>query len=88
VAPPALGYEYHPEIVAILTVDGTPSLQGLPTVSRATNTLVVIVIVVSGTAEEQTWRIEAGPADPLDLGQVAPADYNVVSNNKHWAKVG
>jgi hypothetical protein len=82
-----LGYDYHSEVVAILTVAGTPSLQGLATVTRSISSLVVIVINVSGSPQEQTWRLDAGPADPLDPGQVGPSDYNTVSNNKHWRKV-
>ncbi len=80
---------YHSEIVAILTADGTPSLQGLATVSLAiTCTLITIVIVVDGSPESQQWRLDAGPADTNDAGQLAPADYSLTSNNKHWTKVG
>jgi len=80
---------YHPEIVSILTVDGTPSLEGLATAPRAiTCTQITITIIVSGSPEAQIWRLDSGAADPLDGGQVAPADYDLVSNNKHWLKVG
>jgi hypothetical protein len=80
---------YHDEIVAIKTVDGTPSLQGLNTTTRAiTCTLITIVIIVDGSPESQQWRLDAGPADSMDAGQLAPSDYSLVYNNKHWLKVG
>ena len=80
---------YHSEIVAILTADGTPSLEELDTTSRRiTCTLISIVIVVSGSPEVQQWRLDSGAADGGDDGQVAPADYDATSNNKHWVKVG
>ena len=79
---------YHPEIVAIKTVDGMPSLQGLDTVHRATGcTLVTIVIVVSGSPEEQAWRLDVGTANISDPGQQAPADFDS-GNPKFWNKVG
>ena len=75
--------------VAILTADGTPSLEGLNTTSRAiTCTLIRIAIDVSGSPESQTWRLDAGAADSGDPGQVAPADYDATTNSKHWVKVG
>jgi hypothetical protein len=88
VAVSTLGYEYHPEIVARLTVEGVPSLQGLPTLGRAINTMAVIVITTGGSSQEQTWRLVAGASDPLDPGHVGPADYNLATNNKHWERVG
>lgn len=80
---------YHDEIVAILTIGGTPSLEGLSTAARAiTCTLITIAIEVDGAPEAQQWRLDAGPADVGDPGQVAPADYNLTTNNKRWVKVG
>ena len=80
---------YHDEIVAILTADGTPSLEGLNTTSRAiTCTLIRVVVVVGASPESQTWRLDAGAADSGDGGQVAPADYDATTNSKHWVKVG
>lgn len=80
---------YHSEIVSILTAGGTPSLEGLSTTNRAiTCTLISIVIIVSDSPEVQQWRLDAGPADTGDPGQVAPSDYDLVTNNKKWLKVG
>jgi hypothetical protein len=80
---------YHPEIVAILTADGTPSLEGLTTATRAiTCTQITITILVGDTPEAQIWRLDSGAADPDDGGQVAPSDYDLTTNNKHWLKVG
>ncbi len=80
---------FHYEIVAILTADGTPSLEGLNTTSRAiTCTLIRIVIEVDGSDEAQSWQLDAGPADPDDPGDVEPADYDATNNDKHWTKVG
>lgn len=80
---------YHSEIVAILTVDGTPSLQEIATTSLpVTITLVDIVITVEGSPELQTWRLDSGAANVLDSGQIAPADYNASTNSKHWTRVG
>lgn len=89
--PPAVGCDtsYHSEIVAVFSVDGTPSLEGLATTTRnVTCTLINIVIVVEGTLELQSWRLDTGPADLLNPGELVPADYNAVSNDKHWTKVG
>jgi hypothetical protein len=36
----------------------------------------------------QTWQLVEGPADPTDPnGQVAPLDYDSVTNIKHWYRV-
>lgn len=86
---PGCDSSFHYEIVAILTADGTPSLEGLNTTSRAiTCTLIRIVIEVDDSDEAQSWRLEAGPADVDDAGQVAPSDYDATTNDKHWQKVG
>ncbi len=80
---------YHDEIVAILTADGTPSLQQLPTFNLAiTCTLITIVIVVDGEPESQQHRLDPFAANPADRGQTVPDDYSSVSNDKHWTKVG
>lgn len=87
--PASIGDRYHPEIVAVLTVDGTPSLQGLETTERPVDeTLVDFVIVTAGTPELQTWRLDSGPATPLDTTEVTPFDYNATTNDKHWKFVG
>jgi len=36
----------------------------------------------------QEWELASGAADATDPGQVAPADFNVASNNKRWVKTG
>jgi hypothetical protein len=74
---------YRAEIVALLTVDGTPSLQAFPSLSYPVGTLIKITI---GT-EEQSHRIDPGPKDVSDPNQTSPDDYNVVTNNKHYQKV-
>jgi len=80
---------FHSEIVALLTADGTPSLEGLNTTSRAiTCTQITITIIVDDSPEVQVWQLQAGPADVDDAGQIAPADYNLATNNKKWVKVG
>jgi hypothetical protein len=79
---------YHPEITAILTADGTPSLEGLATTTRRTTcTLIQIAVTVDAAAEAQSWRLDAGTADPDDEGQVQPEDFDA-DNPKFWQKVG
>lgn len=78
--------EYHPEIFALLTVDGIPSLEGLPTNNIFTvKSLVEIVIAVDGSYEDQMWQFRPGAAS--GDGQVAPLDYDPVDNNYHWEQV-
>jgi hypothetical protein len=80
---------YHSEIVSLKNAGGTPSLEGQATASlSATCTLIQIVIIVGGSPQVQSWRLDSGAANPLDGGQVAPLDYNATTNNKHWTKVG
>ena len=82
-------WQYRPEIAFLLTADGTPALDGLTTAGYfAVESLVEIVIEVSGSLERQTWQLLIGAADIGDLGQVAPLDYNATTNNVHWEKVG
>lgn len=77
---------YHDEIVAILTADGIPSLEGLNTTSRAVDcTLIRIVIDVGGSDEAQTWVLRQGTAS--EDGQIQPTDYDP-TNTKFWEKVG
>jgi hypothetical protein len=73
---------YQADIVS-LTGPAQPSLQAFPSLSYPIDTLIKITI----DAQEQSWRIDPGPKDAADPGQISPDDYNVVSNNKHYTKV-
>jgi hypothetical protein len=84
--PPALGWEYHPEIISLTGPE--PSLQGLDAAGRAVASLVKIVLTPGGSPQEQEYQLRGGAADPADPGHVAPHDYNLATNNKHWARVG
>lgn len=82
-APPAAATMiYRPEIVS-LTGPAQPSLQAFPSTSFPIDTLIKITI----DTQEQSWRIDPGPKDIADPGQISPADYNAVSNDKHYTKV-
>lgn len=86
--PPMSGvrWEYHNEIVALLTSDATPALDGLVTADTyAVGTVIEIIIPVEGSLERQTWILQAGAA--AGDGQVAPLDYNSSTNDCHWLKV-
>jgi hypothetical protein len=83
---PSLNWEYHPEITAI-TGTGSDKLVSIPTVAKAVNTMVEIVISVGGTPQRQTWRLRSGAAAGGDAGQAAPLDYDPTTNNKHWERV-
>jgi hypothetical protein len=66
-----------------LTVDGVPSLQAYPSADLPVDTLIIITIA----AAQQSWRVDPGAKDLLDPGQISPADWNVVTNNKHYTRV-
>lgn len=74
------GMIYLPEIVSLVSPE--PSLQSYPTRNLAIDTLAVITIA----DEEQSWRLDPGPAS-AGPDQLSPADYDVVTNNKHWTLV-
>jgi hypothetical protein len=78
--PTTPGLIYLPEIVSLTGPE--PSLKTYPTSNLAIDTLAIITI---GT-DEQSWRLDPGPATG-GSGQLSPADYNVVTNNKHWTLV-
>jgi hypothetical protein len=83
-------WEYHPEITGLLGAIDTSTLQGLRTAGiYALNSLVEIAIVVGGGGPVQamTFKFMAGAAAVGDPGEVAPADYNAISNNFHWEKI-
>jgi hypothetical protein len=82
-----VGWEYRTEIVS-LRGPTEPSLAGLPTTSRTVGSLVQIILTVAGGEREaSSWELRGGVADPADPGDVAPLDYNLATNNKHWVKV-
>jgi hypothetical protein len=79
--------EYAMEVVSL---DGPaePSLISLNTTARALRSLVKVVIDVGGSPQEQDWRLDPGTADATDPGEKQPLDWNLVTNNKKWIKVG
>jgi hypothetical protein len=83
ILPPQSSMIYRPEIDFLLTVDGVPSLQAYPSADLPVDTLIIITIA----AAQQSWRVDPGAKDLLDPGQISPADYNVVTNNKHYTRV-
>jgi hypothetical protein len=85
---PQLDWEYHPEVNSISSGTGNDRLVSIPTISKAVNAMVEIVISVGGTPQRQTWRLRPGAASGSDPGQAAPLDYDAVTNNKHWERVG
>ena len=90
ISPPAGGpppatvvWQWHPEIVALRTASGSPALDGVTTASLLPGSKYELSI--GGVGQE--WELLSGTADPLDLGQVAPLDYNATTNMKYWNKV-
>jgi hypothetical protein len=89
-APTTVAWQYHPEINFLRTVEGTPALAELVTAGKlGPGSKVEIVIAPSPgvTKQAQEYQLKAGAADPLDPGQVVPADYNMATNNVHWERV-
>src|SRR5437870_2376254 len=88
--PPPVGarvrWEYHPEIVALLTVDGEPSLEQLRTANYfLVGSRVELNITVDGAEEAQDWVLHTG--DVSGESDVVPDDYNDATNHVHWLKV-
>lgn len=79
--------EYHDEIVAILTADGIPSLEGLATADIYLAGSLVEIVIGEDTQTTMTFKLYEGPADDEDTGQVTPEDYDPDTNDVHWAKV-
>jgi hypothetical protein len=84
----ALGatFQYMPWIVSLTGPE--PSLAGVPTNGLLETSAVLIIIVVGGSRQDQTYQLRHGAADPADPGHVAPQDYSPTTNNKHWERTG
>lgn len=82
VPPQTPGMIYIPEIVSLIG-PALPSLQGTAATPFPIDTLIKITI----DTQEQSWRVDPGPKDVDDPGQISPVDYDMVSNNKHYTKV-
>lgn len=77
------GALYEATIVALR--DDPNSLEAFSSATYVTGTGLLIVIDLSAS----TWQLVTGPADEDNPdGEVQPLDYNVGTNNRHWAKVG
>ena len=76
-------WQWHPEIVYLRTAVGTPALDGVGTIALLVGSKYELNI--GGVGQE--WELLSGTADPTDLGQVAPLDYNATTNMKFWNKV-
>jgi len=85
--PPKTVYEYFDGVISLIGPD-EPSLASIATVSRDINSIGKVVIDVGGSRQEQEYQLRPGQADPADPGQVAPNDWNLATNNKHWERVG
>lgn len=84
---PLVTKEYLETIVSLTGPE--PSLKNaVSTISKGLNYLVEIVITVNTQQQDQTWKLVAGAYDSGDPGQVQPFDYDPVTNNKHWIRVG
>jgi hypothetical protein len=79
---------FHPEIVSLSTTQ--PALSSLATSGMVIGSVVEIVIPVapSNTMVDQKWQLTAGTANPADAGNVAPADFDAISNTVFWGRVG
>jgi hypothetical protein len=71
------------QLTGNLIVGGVPqSLDAVPTVG-VFNANSLLIARIAGTSQ---FTFDAGAADVTDPGQVAPTDYNAVTNNFHWTK--
>lgn len=74
---------YAPAITALTS--GPFSLESVVTTALAVNTVYIILI----NTYPQSWILRAGAADAGDpTGEVAPLDYNALTNDKHWEMSG
>jgi len=81
-----------PGVIFNYNIDGLRGtanpITAIPTAALATFVLLIAVITSGGIRSQSTWQLLGGAADPTDLnGQVAPADYNAVTNNRFWQRV-
>ncbi len=78
--PPGIVYSYY---VTSLRYQGSTSLESVATTPYGLGTLFLTRIAPG----VQGWLLATGAADPDDPdGQVAPLDYNALSNNVHFEK--
>lgn len=81
------GIIFDPDITG-LTGGGVTNLDGIVTVSKAINSLQILVRVISGSRSESTWQLIAGTtAEDEDGGIVRPDDYTASTNEKIWVRV-
>jgi len=69
---PAVIWEYHREIVS-LTGPALPSLRSLDTVPREVSSLVIIILTVGGSRQEQNYELRGGEAESHRPGPGATA---------------
>lgn len=86
---PVIGtvWEYHPEIVS--ETGDEPALASISTVDKAPGSRIDIAIVPPGgvSRQQRSYFIHAGVADPDDPGQIAPRDYDPITNQKYLARI-
>jgi hypothetical protein len=82
-----------PGVIFNYNIDGLRApavnpIEAIPTAGLATFVLLIAVIDNGVFRAQSTWQLLGGAADSGDPnGQVAPLDYNAVTNNRHWQKV-
>jgi hypothetical protein len=78
-----IAWMYRPDITSLANLCAL-----VPTVNLATASLVETVEIISGDSQIRTYELQAGAASPADSGHGNPADYNALTNNRHWARIG
>jgi len=85
---PSVRRMYRPDIPS-LRGPGQNALNTVPTTFLLIGSRIDIILSIQGSRRGLSYELLAGPADPADLeGQVAPLDYDSVTNNKHWSLIG
>lgn len=85
VPPPAPGVRwfYEPAVHYIRATASTPNaLDVYPVTHLAAGSKIIIDVLTAGVFTQQTWRLFAGTADPLDDGQVQSPDPGL-----YWVQV-